>query len=327
MATSFLASFKTIRDRKKHIDDFKSLFASTRDLNIRRNRILLGIVHFYGKIYIKETRTEKKKKTTNYKRKFPQSRRLPIRLGVYIEHLTELEFTRNTKTVITLLFKHYSEIESLVVLSFSFPDVYNLSSKNLLPFLKRRLEPPIHVSPHYMDQERNRDTFERAAQRQDIVPLPANYPDYNDQEFCVPPPQRNKKFVVSTLGNLTIQGHSAKLKKLKYSVDSFTWPNGQELAPNSESPYHFSGNGVPIGTTIDEFLPRFGRIQVCNWAHSFNPFFRNQIERNYDIKNCFVAENFLHKYKGLGFFLVLTDDSIFHVCCNCQNIRRENYKP
>ena len=69
------------------------------------------------------------------------------------------------------------------------------------------------------------------------------------------------------------------------------------------------------GTT--EFLNPLSQQMVQNFSWSFNKYYRNNIAsfRSRKVENIFVAENYLHGRRGVGFFLKLADGTVYHSCC------------
>ena len=77
----------------------------------------------------------------------------------------------------------------------------------------------------------------------------------------------------------------------------------------------------------DYFLAPYPTLQVVAFLYTLNKSFRDLLERKHAVTDIFVANNDLHGRPGIGFFLWLDNDTIFHGSCGCGNVKREHYKP
>lgn len=322
---------------KENIKSLQLLCKKSEDSNIKRNKILLNLTFYFRIMHQKDIELEKQKKKTKLKtkRKDIEIRRIPRTLASYIEKYCDITLRRCIKSTINTL----DEDEESLTFHFNkihnFENEYDLSMGSFLEKIrpkqikkksrkkiskrieKKKLKKPIRKKTFLKS---NKETNERQS-----VGLPNIYADYEAEKFKFKIINR-QKFPISYLGNQTMNGHIGTLRQIKNSTPAFIWPDG--LQPLQSSDFLFSGNLPPIQDICDktDVLPLVPKRQVLAFAHSFNSFFRNNLEPHFEVSDVFVAAHNLHSYKATGFFFILNNGNIFHACCSCSNITKADFR-
>ena len=280
------------KNLKNNVKRFTLLDVSCRKNNQERNKILIAITIIYANTYKKDKERQKKGIQTDYAKRLGNNvRRLTPSLPSYIETLESIKFALNVRRAIALLAKDAEQRSFRMQNILHFPKEYDLDSQSFLNLLKEYRGP--------VDDEDAEDTeSENEFQPSNMMPSPTDVVEnaegdagpiinYNEEAYSIKPPRKREKFLITGLGKRTLHGHQTQLKKLKAAVRMWGFPNDLEKVKDT-NPYHFKPNEV-LTKTIDEFIPAQGTFQVMCFSHSFNPFYRKDIEEKIYFPNqCFM---------------------------------------
>ena len=118
-----------------------------------------------------------------------------------------------------------------------------------------------------------------------------------------------------------------KLKLIKKQTYNYIWSNDAALFGN-KSKFHFFKAGSSFESeNIEKFVSPLSYNNIINFSHTFDEYFRTDIEPYFRIRDIFVCSNQLHGRPGIGFFLLLDNDTIYHTRCGCEHPVRDNYVP
>jgi hypothetical protein len=316
---------------KENISIFSNLCKTSVESNIRRNLLLLNLVYYLSPLYRADLKREKNENGAMplIKKRNKNLRRVPTTLATYTEAYFNLKFKRPIKKALNFLFQNETELLYHFNHILNFSASYDLDQKSFLNLIDPENEAKNKKkkkSKKKKAAKKEKKTKQNNASNEDkIIPLEDNYPNYEAPEF-IKEIKENEKFSITHLGNRSLTGHLKILKKLKKSLTTLECPTHLNPINETQSPFLFSAAGVPIGSHIYDFLPLIPKKHVLAFAHSFNQFFREEIEPFYEVVNIFCAHNCLHEYHGKGFFFVLSNQTIFHCCCSCGNISRKNFR-
>lgn len=282
---------------------------------------------FITPIYKNDLELEKKQKTPKIKKKrnLSKLRRVPHTFASYAEKYFALSLKRNIKATFNYLFEHPAELKFFLNQIIFFPDEFDLDHHSFFNAIKNKTENVVKKTKKATKKKKKKKSKKTFSQNEiQVEPLPSNYPNFEEEKFKKTL-QKNEKFGITYLGNDTLSGHLKTLKALKRSITCYTWPSHMEPKV-PECAYVWESENVPLGDTINEFLPLIAKKQVCAFAHSFNAYYRNEIEKHHEVKDIFVAENFVHGWPAKGFFFILENSTIFHCCCSCGNISKSDFR-
>lgn len=312
------AFLERIRSRKnENFKHLQGLCKKGSNINVEKNQLIIGLTKIYGDMYV-----ESKKRFHHF--------------STYLKKKTNADLTPRISRIFNLLFANFETIDYFLTNSIHFPQSYDLSEEPFYDFILLTTNSDVSVSEG--DEEHHDDSENREPKRkkQKLQNKPEINPfdddiDYTSAPYNLPIPSKDKTFLISILGLRTFGGHQKELKKIKKSNTEYVWPKDHGQALVGTNPYHFKSDGVPIETKhgIENFLSPISQKMVENFSHTFNPYWRTNIERQRRVEKVFVARNWLHGRPGVGFFCLLDDKTIFHTCCGkgCDKNMINNYKP
>ena len=334
---------------KTKVNKLLRLCAKASESNIERCRLVIYLAKYYAPIYAAEQAKERSGERTEFSKSFLRDRRLPITLPSYICKIHSLpEFPKRTISAFKILYENIGSIEFFANHCFYYPDEYDLSQERFNLFLKNNVHnqaSPAISEEEDEDEEQNKKPVAALSEPSFTLPEeenvqiekePPNLYTYDEEQFNVPYPSPNDRFVISNLGENTFNGHAKVIGAIKKRHQHYNWPS--EIPPLSDdSPFLFNCEQYDMDKFCPDTVNLLEKKQIENFSHTFNPFYRERIEPYFQVRNIFVAENRLHTYEnkkkekrnrnGCGFFMILSNGHIFHACVTCSNVNIEDYKP